>query len=115
MQGDNSRIEESIPPENITRDDDSWIQVHFFFARCCGSGLTLPMLPSLLVEEMTLGNIEPLGWDEQSGMLFANAWGQPCSTCLRRLRDALSRALTGLGYDEQTTESDEEEGEWGSE
>lgn len=73
------------------------------------------MLPSLLVEEMTLGNIEPLGWDERTGLLFANAWGQPCSTCLRRLRDVLSRAFTGVEYEDQETEEGEGEGEWSSE
>lgn len=73
------------------------------------------MLPTLLVEEMTLGNIEPLGWDERSGLLYANAWAQPCSSCLRRLRDALSRAFTGIGYDEQADESGGEGGEWSSE
>lgn len=72
------------------------------------------MLPSLLVEGISEGSIEPLGWDERDGLLYANAWAQPCSSCLRRLRDALDRAFTGIEDSEH--ENDEGEGgEWFSE
>ena len=84
-------------------DDESahgglWLTIHFTFARCCGSSLQLPMLPALLVEEMAAGQIEPLGWDEQNGVLYANAHGGPCSSCSRRLRDELYRLLLGIDY-----------------
>lgn len=82
--------------------DDSdagfWLTIHFTFARCCGSSLQLPMLPALLVEEIEAGQIEPLGWDERNGVLYANAHGRPCSSCLRKLRDELCRLLLGIDY-----------------
>lgn len=75
-----------------------WLTIHFTFARCCGSSLQLPMLPALLVGEIESGQIEPLGWDERNGVLYANAHGRPCSSCLRRLRDELCSALLGIDY-----------------
>ena len=84
--------------ESDASHGDFWLTIHFTFARCCGSSLQLPMLPALLVEEIAAGQIEPLGWDERNGILYANAHGRPCSTCLRRLRDELCRMLLGTEY-----------------
>lgn len=115
MQSDNFDPAEAVPSEDTPADDDSWIQVQFFFVRCCGSSLKLPILPSLLVEGISEGSIELLGWDERNGLLFANAWAQPCSSCLRMLRGALDRAFTGIEDYEYENDEEGEGGKWFSE
>lgn len=89
------------------------------FARCCGSSLTLPMLPSLLIQDMLSGLIEVLGWDEENGILYANALSRPCNTCTRLLREELWRVRVEQGYAEESVMGDDgmddDSGGWMSE
>lgn len=70
------------------------LTVHFIFSRCCGRMLTLPMLPSLVADEVSAGLVIPLGWDEEKGELWAETSRGPCNVCLGNLWRSLGDVAT---------------------
>lgn len=100
---------QDAPDDSNVGSADFWLEVHFIFARCCGSSLTLPMLPKLLIQDMKNGNIEPLGWDEENGVLYAHAHSRPCSTCIRLVRAAFARGFYAMSVGLVFMDDDDDE------
>ncbi|EME82576.1 uncharacterized protein MYCFIDRAFT_203314 [Pseudocercospora fijiensis CIRAD86] len=81
--------------------DSDWLHIRIVFTRCCNASFVHPILPSLLVDEIENGRMEPLGWDDGLGYrgngspvyAFA-ALARPCSACLRKAFEASERLWT---------------------
>lgn len=93
----------------IDHNDSDWLAIRIVFTRCCNSSFVHPILPSLLIDEIESGRMEPMGWDDVLGLVASRnedatphytfaALARPCSACLRRTHEASNTMWKSISH-----------------